>query len=50
MEIREDFIGFEKISSKTGNDLKLTLKNFLERLGLDLDNMRGQGYYFFPKV
>lgn len=44
MQIREDFLGFEKISSKTGQDLRNTVEQYLNRLGLDLANMRGQGY------
>lgn len=42
--IREDFISFIEMSSCTGQTIYSEIKTILERLGLDINNVRGQGY------
>lgn len=42
--IREDFIGFVKMTSTTGIAIKNAIIQKLEKIGLSVDNLRGQGY------
>lgn len=42
--VREDFLAFIEVTSCTGQALFRTVKNHLELLGLDIKNIRGQGY------
>ncbi|KAE9534473.1 hypothetical protein AGLY_008563 [Aphis glycines] len=44
MEIREDFLTFVPVHDVTGLGLANTLQNTLEKLGFDLNKLRGQGY------
>ena len=41
---REDFLGFVDVTSTTGASLKASLETFLNDLGIDMKNIRGQGY------
>lgn len=43
-EIKESFIEFLKILNKSGSGIADAIVNLIEELGLDLDDMRGQGY------
>ena len=43
-QIREEFIEFVHIHSCIGADIAEQLRYLLERLGLDINNIRGQGY------
>lgn len=42
--IREDFLGFIEMTSTTGMAIRDAIKYKLERIGLSMDNLRGQGY------
>ncbi|XP_050059854.1 52 kDa repressor of the inhibitor of the protein kinase-like [Aphis gossypii] len=44
MQIREDFLTFVPVDDVTGLGLANTLQNTLEKLGFDLNKLRGQGY------
>jgi hypothetical protein len=44
MQLREDFLTFVEVSDLTGKALAETIKTNLTKVGLDLSNMRGQGY------
>jgi len=43
-KVREDFLGFINFTSTTGKFLKDSLCNFLDTIGLSIDNLRGQGF------
>ena len=43
-QIREEFIEFVHIHSCTGKNIAQQLRALLEKLGLDMNNLRGQGY------
>jgi len=49
-EINEQFIKFLQVSSSTGENLLITLKKELENLGLDINDVRGQGYDNGPNM
>ena len=42
--VREDFLTFVPIHDITGAELAKTIKDQLQNLGLDLQNLRSQGY------
>lgn len=42
--VREDFLSFVPVHDVTGVGLARTIKDQLQNLGLDLQNLRGQGY------
>lgn len=42
--VREDFLAFVPVCDVTGAGLAKTIKDQLQNLGLDLQNLRGQGY------
>lgn len=42
--VREDFLKFVPVVDVTGNGLVTVLKNQLQKLGLDMHNLRDQGY------
>ncbi|KAJ8884152.1 hypothetical protein PR048_016009 [Dryococelus australis] len=44
VELREDFISFVAVHDVTGAGLATAIKDQLRSLGLDMNNMRGQGY------
>ena len=44
LKMCEDFLGFIKVTSTTGQSLKEYLCKFLHAAGLSLDDCRGQGY------
>ncbi len=44
MELREDFLEFVGVEDLTGKGLVNTIKVKLQKLGLNLNNLRGQGY------
>lgn len=44
MVLREDFFTFVPVHDVTGHGMATVLLNTLKELGLDLDNLRGQGY------
>ena len=43
-QVREEFIEFVHIHSCTGANIAEQLRSLLERLGLHINNIRGQGY------
>ncbi|MES9885077.1 MAG: DUF4371 domain-containing protein [Sedimenticola sp.] len=43
-ELREDFIGFAECESTTGEQLAAAFIENLQKAGIDIQNMRGQGY------
>lgn len=43
-EIAEDFFGFAEASNTTGEGLAKLVLDFIEKTGLSLENLRGQGY------
>ena len=43
-QIREDFITFLKLERVRAIDITDAIVNYLERLGLSLNDLRGQGY------
>jgi hypothetical protein len=42
--IREDFVGFVEMNSKTGLAIKNSILNKLKDIGISINNLRGQGY------
>jgi len=42
--LREDFLGFVKMTSTTGLAIKDAILIKLKEVGLSMDNLRGQGY------
>lgn len=43
-EVKEHFLGFVEADSTTGEALAETVLNTLEEYGIDVNNIRGQGY------
>jgi len=44
MTLKEDFVGFVELNGTTGLEIKQTIVKELNKLGLSLQNLRGQGF------